>query len=288
MRRIGGNRFLRNVTSALVVLLVAGFLGSALIRLGPGYDADERSIDSRYSAESIDAIAKENRADPNVFLFYVRYLNRAMHGDFGRSRALDVPIGQLIRERGLVTVKLIAAGLASGWCLGLALAALAVYFPWQWLRIAAESLSGAALSLPAAVFAVLVFLARKPVFLALAVVIFPKVYRYTYDLLRELRSGPRVEAARTRGIPELGIFWNYSLRPALPALVALAGVSFTIAFGALIPIEALCDIAGLGQLAWKAASNRDLPVLVALTLLVTAVTLMANGLAEWVRVRAEC
>ncbi len=289
MRRIAVNGIVANGAGAVAVLLIAGFLGSALIRFGPGYESDERVLDSRFSAESLDAITKENRAEPNVFLFYCRYLNRAMHGDIGRSRVLDVPIAPLIRDRGLVTLKLIAAGVASGWCLGFALAALAVYFPWTWLRVAGEGLSGAALSLPAAVFAVMVFLSRKPVFLALAVVIFPKIYRYSFDLLRKSRSGPRIEAARARGISESGIFWNYSLRPALPSLAALAGVSFTVAFGALIPVEALCDIAGLGQLAWKAASNRDLPVLVALTLLVTAVTLTANGLAEWVRMRtAEC
>jgi ABC-type dipeptide/oligopeptide/nickel transport system permease component len=58
------------------------------------------------------------------------------------------------------------------------------------------------------------------------------------------------------------------------------GVSASLAFTAAIPIEALCDLPGVGQLAWKAALGRDLYLLVTLTVLVTAVTLVANSTCE--------
>lgn len=74
--------------------------------------------------------------------------------------------------------------------------------------------------------------------------------------------------------------------PALMPLVALAGVSVTLAFGASIPIEALSDSPGMGQLAWRAALGRDIPVLVSLTLLLTAVTVFANVMADIAMTRA--
>jgi peptide/nickel transport system permease protein len=54
----------------------------------------------------------------------------------------------------------------------------------------------------------------------------------------------------------------------------------SIAIGAAIPIEALCGLAGIGQLAWQAALARDLPLLVNITVLVTLVTLLANTAAD--------
>jgi ABC-type dipeptide/oligopeptide/nickel transport system permease component len=57
-------------------------------------------------------------------------------------------------------------------------------------------------------------------------------------------------------------------------------VSVCLALGACIPVEVLCDLPGIGQLAWKAALSRDLPVLVNLTMLVTLVTLVANTGSE--------
>jgi peptide/nickel transport system permease protein len=89
-----------------------------------------------------------------------------------------------------------------------------------------------------------------------------------------------VIAASARGVAERWIFLRYVVRPAWAPLIALAGVSVSIAFGAAIPVEVICDLPGLGQLAWKAALARDLPVLVSLTLIVTAITLAANAVAD--------
>jgi ABC-type dipeptide/oligopeptide/nickel transport system permease component len=60
----------------------------------------------------------------------------------------------------------------------------------------------------------------------------------------------------------------------------VAGVTVSMAFTAAIPVEALCDMPGIGQLAWKAALARDLELLVMLTMIVTTVTLLANSGAE--------
>ena len=54
-----------------------------------------------------------------------------------------------------------------------------------------------------------------------------------------------------------------------------------MAFGAAVAIEAICDIPGLGQLAWKAAAARDLPVLVVLTVLIAMMTQMSNLVADF-------
>jgi peptide/nickel transport system permease protein len=67
-----------------------------------------------------------------------------------------------------------------------------------------------------------------------------------------------------------------------PQLLALAAASASMAIGAAIPIEAICDVPGLGKLAWNAATARDLPLLVNLTMLVAVVTTAATALAEMV------
>ena len=66
-------------------------------------------------------------------------------------------------------------------------------------------------------------------------------------------------------------------------LFALLGVSTSMAFGAAIPIEALSDSPGIGQLAWFAAINRDLPLIMNLTLIVTLITVTSNSLADYSR-----
>jgi ABC-type dipeptide/oligopeptide/nickel transport system permease component len=60
----------------------------------------------------------------------------------------------------------------------------------------------------------------------------------------------------------------------------LFGVSLVLAFGSAIPVEALCDVAGVGQLAWRAALGRDLPLLCGLAMAVTFMVALAHTGAE--------
>jgi peptide/nickel transport system permease protein len=65
-----------------------------------------------------------------------------------------------------------------------------------------------------------------------------------------------------------------------PQLLALAAASVSLAIGAAIPIEAICDVPGLGKLAWNAAMARDLPLLVNLTMIVAVATTAATAVSE--------
>jgi len=76
------------------------------------------------------------------------------------------------------------------------------------------------------------------------------------------------------------ILWAHVFTPAAPQLAALAGISVSLAFGASIPIEVVSDTPGIGQLAWRAALDRDLPLLVTITLLVALMTVAVNSVAD--------
>src|SRR5436305_2004666 len=54
----------------------------------------------------------------------------------------------------------------------------------------------------------------------------------------------------------------------------------SLGFAAAIPVEVLCDLPGIGQLAWKAALGRDLYLLINLTMIVTVITLLANSASD--------
>jgi peptide/nickel transport system permease protein len=119
--------------------------------------------------------------------------------------------------------------------------------------------------------------------LAIGLIVFPRVYRFARNLLAKAYSLPHIITARAKGLSEWRILFWHVVPLAGPQLLAVAGVSVSIAVGAAIPVEALCGLAGVGQLAWQAALARDLPLLTNLTVLVTLVTLLANSGADVIR-----
>ncbi len=269
-----------HLISIAALVLVGGLLSATLVRLAPGFDSDERALDPSLNAESIRALHAERAGEHNVLRFYAGYLRGALHGDLGTSHALNQPVSRLLHDRWPVTLRVAGIGLLLGWLLASILAISASLWQHPVYEVFGTTLSGAFLCIPAAVLALLSVILDTPGYLAIALIVFPKVYRYTRNLLTKAYSSPHILAARARGLGELRIFTWHVLPVAGPQLIALAGVTISVALGASIPVESLCGLPGIGQLAWQAALSRDLPLLVNLTVLVTLVTLLANSGAD--------
>lgn len=275
---------LRQVRRILLTVLLGGLLGATLVRLGPGFGVDERELDTRLSADSLAAIRAERAKDNNIALFYGRYLAGLVHGDFGFSRSLNRPVAELLKERLPLTVESLGLGVLGGVSVGLALALLTVWWRATGSDFVPALVSGLCLATPAAVVA-LIFLWLGPwvgaaVRWAIAVVVFPHVYRYAKNQLIATSHAPHVLAAEAKGLSPSRVLWAHVFTPAAPQLAALVGIAVSLGFGASIPIEVICDSPGIGQLAWRAAMDRDLPLLVTITVLVALLTLVVNSLAD--------
>jgi peptide/nickel transport system permease protein len=266
----------------VITVLLGGFLGATLVRLAPGFGVDEEELDVRLSAQSIQALRETRANQPNVMVFYFRYLNRLLHGDLGNSRTLQRPVSQLVAERLPETLKSVALGLALGWSAGFLLAVAIVMSGAWYLDLMGGLLVGVLLCLPAAVLALLFVLAQAPARLLLGLVVFPKIFSYSRNLLTRSSALPHVLTARAKGLGNMRVLLWHILPTAAPQLLALLGVTVSVAFTAAIPTEALCDLPGIGQLAWKAALGRDVSLLVNLTMIVTLVTLVANSVSDMV------
>jgi peptide/nickel transport system permease protein len=273
-------KIIGHALALLATVLLGGLLSATLVRLAPGFDTDERELDPHLNAQSVQALRDARRHDRNVFRFYLSSMKRAASGDLGTSLALGQPVRTLLRDRAPLTLRLLSMGLAMAWLLTLTLA-LSV----AWLRLSiydtlTTAVSGAFLCIPAAVLALLSVLWSAPGSLAIALIVFPHTYRYTRNLLVKAYSRPHIITARAKGLGEARILFWHVVPVVMPQLLAVAGVSVSMAVGAAIPVEALCGLAGIGQLAWQAALARDLPLLVNITVLVTVVTLLANSGAD--------
>jgi peptide/nickel transport system permease protein len=268
------------VARILLILLLGGLLGATLVRFAPGYGVDQEDLDFRLSHSSLQSLRQADDAKGGLLAFYARFMLRLVHGDLGYSRNLQEPVRQLLAERLPETLKSVALALALGWIAGLGLAIAAVLSRNGLFSSSASLLAGLVLCMPTAVLALLFVNAQLPGRLVLALVVFPKIFHYARNLLSRSAALPHVLLARAKGAGALRILLCHVLPVAAPQLLALGGVSVSFAFAAAIPVEALCDLPGIGQLAWQAALGRDLMVLVNLTIIVTLVTVLANSAAE--------
>lgn len=270
----------RHGLTLIATVLLGAFLSAVLVRCAPGFNVDEEELDPHLNSESIQALRQSRLEQRDIFHFYFHSLQRAIHGDLGTSLSLGQPVTTLLKDRLPLTLRLVVIGLLLSWTVALALALSAAWMRAIPYDTVATVISGTFLCIPAAVLALLSVLWNVPGALAIALIVFPRDYRYARNLLAKAYSLPHITMARAKGLSEWRILFWHVVPLAGPQLLAVAGVSVSVAIGAAIPVEALCGLAGVGQLAWQAALARDLPLLMNITILVTLVTLLANSSAD--------
>src|SRR5262249_52126207 len=153
-------------------------LSVILVRFAPGYGVDERQLDPRLSLASRNALRQARSTDSGMFASYTLYLRSALHGDFGTSLWLGRPVASLLRERFPVTLRSVMLGILLAWTIALTASVLCLFPQGSSVDIPATAASGVLIALPTGVVAMFAMYLRAPVFLAIALVTFPKLFRY--------------------------------------------------------------------------------------------------------------
>jgi len=272
-----GMSIVRRLRLAGMTVMLGTLVSATLVRYAPGFGTDERQLDARLSSESLAAIRSAAAGERSIVPYYFNYFRHAVHGDLGVSRSLNRPVRDVLAERIGVTARLASKAMLGAWVM----AVLLVFATWlsrlRALNVAAMVCGGGLLCLPAGALALLSVILEAPGWLALALILFPKVHRYLGNLVAATGSMQHVLAARAKGIPATQILFRHIVPVIRREVLALAGVSVGLAVSAAIPVEALCGIPGIGQLAWQSALARDLPLLINLCILIVASVTLANS-----------
>ncbi len=259
-------RYARRLGRVMLLVLLAALGSTLLMRYAPGYFVETREMDAAHAngaRTELNAFQAQQSSLPHLL---ASQLSGWMHGDFGHSRHYDLAVGTLLHERSAVTFRLLVRGLGAGW-----VAALALALPLSARRtgageLAIAGLTAVFLAVPVGVIATLSLLSNTggPV-LVLALLIAVRDFKLLYRVLRSAWRAPHVLHAQAQGFSMLRTA-RVHLLPVLGAeLLAILMMSLIVALSALVPVEIIFDVPGLGQLAWSAAMNRDLPVLLAVT-----------------------
>ncbi len=262
---------------SLVLLSVLGT--SALMYAAPGYFTDSREMDAAHASVARTELRQLQGDQRSLLSVFRSEFHSWAHGDLGRSRQFDTPVGTLMKERAARSFRLLLTGVLAGWSVALLLAVPLSMRHAPFLDVGAAGMTAVLLALPVGVLATVCLLRDTggPV-TVLAIVIAARDFKLLHRMMQSVWRAPFVLHAHTQGMSDAGILRLHVATALRSELLSVVVMSFTLALSALVPIEVIFDVPGLGQLAWLAAMNRDLPVLAA----VTAVVSTCVGLAACV------
>ena len=104
--------------------------------------------------------------------------------------------------------------------------------------------------------------------------------RYTRSSVLEVMGNDYVRAARAKGVPERVVLWRYVLRAALPAIITVIGLLFANILTGAVLVENIFGWPGLGQYAYQAAINLDVPAIAGVSLFIAVVYVTINFVVD--------
>jgi peptide/nickel transport system permease protein len=240
---------------------------------------------TQVSPAQLDQLSRQLGLDKPVSIQYLDMLTRAAHLNFGVSVQTRQPVAAMIGAALPNTLDVAGFALLAGLAGGIAVAVAAVLIPAERLRAVFDFLPILGLS----VAGFLIALALQQVFsftlgwlpgfgsgtptsvvlpgLTLAIPLAAVVALLLTGSLRTALASEWADTARATGASEFSVLFTHALRNALPALIAELGVLIGGLLGGAVVVETVFARNGLGQMLVTAVSNKDFPVVLALTVL---------------------
>lgn len=297
-----GRFVVRRLLQSVVLVFAVMTLSFFLIRLTPGGPEAALIQNPRVSAETLQRMRQRFGLDDPLPIQYLKWLGSAAQLDFGRSYLYSLPVVDVIGERVWPTFQLGVLSYAFG-LLGVPLGVIAASargkmsdtvirvatvvgtsVPTWWLGLSIiVLLSGTIGWFPngqgnGSLGDWLRHVTLPAVLLGLGGLI--TFTRFVRSEVLEVVSQDYVRTARAKGLEERIVRRAHILRNALIPVVTLLGSLLPALLGGSVITETIFNWPGMGRLFLEAASGRDYPVLLAMLLLGTVLTILGTLLAD--------
>ena len=293
----------------LLVLTLIGISAMIfiIIQILPG-DAVDQILEAWVETEggAHDILRAQLGLDRPWYEQYFGWLWDIMHGDLGRSLAMEAPIAPILLERLGFSLRLAVPALILSVTLSLFLGVIAAIRPNSFVDNAITVITLTGVSVPAFISGslfIVIFAAwlnwlpstsslsegegffhwAYVLAMPIAVLTFESLAhltRITRSSMIEVLKTPYVRTARLKGLPKRLVVYKHALRNAMLPTVTVIAFNIGWMLGGIVLVEQVFSYPGLGSLVLFAIEQRDTPLLQASMLFVASGYCIANLLAD--------
>jgi peptide/nickel transport system permease protein len=285
------------LTQAALILLGVAFITFALLFWLPADPAVQIAGRSA-TAQTVANIRRELGLDQPSFVQFWNYVTGLVQGDLGRSYAQKTEVAALIWSRLPATLTLMAAGILAEVAIGLTLGVLAAVRRGGLIDRFVMTLSFVGVSSPqfvVALFMLYAFAATLGWFpmsgyggpqhivlpaLTLGILGAGWYARMTRSTMIDVLSQDYIRTGRAKGLGEGRVVLRHALPNALPPVIAMIGIDIGQFMSGLVVVEAVFGWPGIGQLAWQAIQQVDIPIIKGVTIVSAFAIVLGNLLAD--------
>jgi peptide/nickel transport system permease protein len=305
----------RRVLQLVPLLIGLSIIMFTLIHLAPGDPATAMmSPSAAANPDFLEQTRKNMGLDKPLPIQYLKWASNLLHGDFGIAYTFGrKPVFDLISQRFWTTIELQAIALFLGLAIAIPVGILSATRQYSAVDNTVTVGSFIGLALPNFWLALLlqIWLAVElgwlpvistgqadapfperikyfimPVFV-LAIPNVAYFARFMRSSMLEVINQDYVTVARAKGLDDHTVLYRHALRNALIPMVTVVGLQLPRIIGGAVIIEQIFAWPGLGDLTFKAISQRDYAVILAITMITGATVMVVNIITDFVYVLVD-
>jgi peptide/nickel transport system permease protein len=296
----------RRVLLGVLVLFLVSVVVFAATQALPG-DPALAILGRSATPQSLAALRRQLHLDQPVLSQYWTWIVGLLHGNLGKSLAAQEPVTTLLGPKLVNSGVLVLISAVVSIPLSIAIGSWAALKREKIFDQTSSNLLLVLAALPEFVVAVvLVILFATTVFhvlpaissippgsrpwnnwvalvlptITLVIAVAPYVARIMRASMIEVLESDYVEMARLKGLPERTVLVRHALPNALGPVFQVIALNLAYLAGGIIVIEYVFNYAGIGSAIQESVINHDLPVVQALAMLIAAVYVVLNLLAD--------
>ncbi|CAN5626113.1 ABC transporter permease [soil metagenome] len=299
----------RRLLAFIPTLFVVAVVVSLMIYLVPGNPA-VMMLGVEATPQAIAQLEAQLGLHDPLHERVIRWMGRALQGDFGRSYLLDQTVVEAILTRLPVTVNLTLAALIVAIVVGVGAGTLAAVKQNTWIDWSVMLVALIGLSIPNFWLGLnLIFLmavtwrwfptggyvswgedpTRFLLHLTLPAITLGLSHaallaRMTRASMLDVLRVDYVRTARAKGLTERVVVFKHAFRNALIPIITVMGISMGVMIGGAVVIETVFGLPGVGRLIINAVQRRDYPIVQGGILFVTVSYLVINLLVDLIYV----
>ncbi|MBR0554506.1 ABC transporter permease [Ciceribacter sp. L1K23] len=250
------------------------------------------------TAQTVENIRRELGLDQPLAVQFAHYVGGLVQGDLGRSYAQKTEVVTLIAARLPATLTLMAAGIFLEVLLGVILGSIAALNRGGLVDRTVMMSAFVGVSAPQFVVALLllyVFAATLGWFPmsgygTAAHVVLPAATlgllgagwyaRMVRSAMIDVLNQDYIRTARAKGLSGARVILRHVLPNAILPIIAMIGIDIGQFMGGVVVVEAVYGWPGIGQLAWQAIQQVDIPIIMGVTLTSALAIITGNLVAD--------
>ncbi len=290
---------IKRLFAAIPVIIGISLLTFVLMILAPG-DPVQKLLGQRASPEAVEELRDRLGLNEPAYKQYLRIMGNVVTGNLGRSIITREPVGEALRARFPVTLKLALLAMTFSTLLGVGVGIVSAVFQNTPLDRIAMFITLTGISVPVFWYALIAILlvvfqwrwvpqtglgdGSLRYYLLPAFVLGTRaaafIARITRSTMLEIIRQDFIRTARAKGLSERLVIVKHAFRNVLIPVVTVIGLDLASFIDGAYLTEYVFNIPGMGRYGLVALLNRDLPVMIPLVIYTATLFIVANLLVD--------